>query len=154
MPLLFIEVDNCHETAEKPAAKLEKCARFFRRTSKDTDGKERPMWRAPAGPSPSTRTARRRTRPCCWCSTTSASGTPTAPSRPCKNRPATCGRERQRGGHHLYDRKIPIIAVVLTNLREHGPAGPVFLRFGRDHLQPLLHPTRTDKPRPGGRLGA
>ncbi|MFE1613271.1 hypothetical protein ACFW7P_31615 [Streptomyces albidoflavus] len=43
VPLLFIEVDNCHETAEKLAAKLEKCARFFRRTSKDTDGKERPM---------------------------------------------------------------------------------------------------------------
>ncbi|MFJ3786835.1 hypothetical protein [Streptomyces sp. NPDC090093] len=39
--------------------------------------------------------------------------------------------ERQRGGHHLYDRKIPIIAVGLNQLREHGPAGPVFARFGR-----------------------
>ncbi|MGW4186307.1 hypothetical protein ACWEK2_29575 [Streptomyces albidoflavus] len=45
MPLLFIEVDNCHETAEELALKLEKYARFFRRTAKDTDGKERPMWR-------------------------------------------------------------------------------------------------------------
>ncbi|MEU6950626.1 hypothetical protein ABZ957_36305 [Streptomyces sp. NPDC046316] len=45
MPLLFIEVDNCHETAEELAAKLEKYARFFRRKVKDTDGRERPMWR-------------------------------------------------------------------------------------------------------------
>ncbi|WP_257895446.1 replication-relaxation family protein [Streptomyces anulatus] len=45
VPLLFIEVDNCHETAEELAAKLEKYARFFRRRVKDTDGKERPMWR-------------------------------------------------------------------------------------------------------------
>ncbi|MGW0034431.1 hypothetical protein ACWDXD_31995 [Streptomyces sp. NPDC003314] len=27
------------------------------------------------------------------------------------------------GGHHLYDRKIPIIAVGLNQLRQHGPAG-------------------------------
>ncbi|MGW2560953.1 hypothetical protein ACWCXB_17250 [Streptomyces sp. NPDC001514] len=46
--------------------------------------------------------------------------------------------KRQRGGHHLYDGKIPIIATGLCNLRQHGPAGPVFLRFGRDHMQPLL----------------
>ncbi|MCL3995508.1 replication-relaxation family protein [Streptomyces lavenduligriseus] len=43
--LLFIEVDNCHETAEEIAGKLEKYARFFRRTVKDTDGTERLMWR-------------------------------------------------------------------------------------------------------------
>jgi hypothetical protein len=45
VPLLFIEVDNCHETAEELADKLEKYARFFKRTMKDTDGKDRPMWR-------------------------------------------------------------------------------------------------------------
>ncbi|CAL9672441.1 replication-relaxation family protein [Streptomyces sp. enrichment culture] len=45
VPLLFIEVDNCHETAEELAGKLEKYARFFRRTVKDTDGTERLMWR-------------------------------------------------------------------------------------------------------------
>ncbi|MEU4025903.1 hypothetical protein [Streptomyces anulatus] len=45
VPLLFIKVDNCHETAEELAAKLEKYDRFFRRTVKDTDGKERPMRR-------------------------------------------------------------------------------------------------------------
>ncbi|MGW2987537.1 replication-relaxation family protein [Streptomyces goshikiensis] len=32
VPLLFIEVDNCHETAEEIAAKLLKYSRFFNRT--------------------------------------------------------------------------------------------------------------------------
>ncbi|WP_232837948.1 hypothetical protein [Streptomyces atratus] len=45
MPLLFVEVDNCHETAEELADKLEKYAWFFRRKVKETDGRERPMWR-------------------------------------------------------------------------------------------------------------
>ncbi|WP_245703800.1 hypothetical protein [Streptomyces lushanensis] len=44
VPLLFIEVDNCHEMPEE-LDKLEKYARFFRRKMKDTEGKERPMWR-------------------------------------------------------------------------------------------------------------
>jgi hypothetical protein len=40
-------------------------------------------------------------------------------------------------GFHAYDGRIPIIATGLKNLREHGPEGSVFLRFGRDHMQPL-----------------
>ncbi|MER6218511.1 hypothetical protein ABT213_31290 [Streptomyces sp. NPDC001674] len=40
-------------------------------------------------------------------------------------------------GFTSYDRKIPIIATGLRNLREHGPNGPVFLCFGRTHVQPL-----------------
>ncbi|WP_053125584.1 hypothetical protein [Streptomyces ambofaciens] len=30
------------------------------------------------------------------------------------------------------------MATTLQQLREHGPAGPAFWRFGRDHHQPLL----------------
>ncbi|MEU9706182.1 hypothetical protein [Streptomyces sp. NPDC047981] len=44
VPLLFIEVDSCHETTEEFADKLG-YARFFRRKENDTDGKERPKWR-------------------------------------------------------------------------------------------------------------
>ncbi|MFB7301427.1 hypothetical protein [Streptomyces rubiginosohelvolus] len=33
---------------------------------------------------------------------------------------------------------VPIVATGLNQLRQHGPTGPVFLRFGRDHMQPLL----------------
>ncbi|WP_205576567.1 MULTISPECIES: replication-relaxation family protein [Streptomyces] len=79
-PLLFTEVDNCHETAEQIAAKLEKYGRFFRRKGKDTDGRERPMWRT-RWSAPATWAADATSRPCCWCSTGSASATPTAPSR-------------------------------------------------------------------------
>ncbi|MBK3384600.1 MULTISPECIES: hypothetical protein [unclassified Streptomyces] len=138
MPLLFIEVDNCHETAEELALKLEKYARFFRRTAKDTDGKERPMWRTrwtvpeyPYGDAPHP--------PVLLVFNHIGERNPdrTVPRLQELTRHLWQG-ERQRGGHHLYDRKIPIIAVALPNLREHGPAGPVFLRFGRDHLQPLL----------------
>ncbi|MEU6839750.1 hypothetical protein ABZ941_31385 [Streptomyces rubiginosohelvolus] len=46
--------------------------------------------------------------------------------------------EWMREGYHSYDGKIPIVEVGLRNLREHGPQGPVFLRFGRDRHQPLL----------------
>ncbi|WP_326614487.1 hypothetical protein OG949_40080 [Streptomyces scopuliridis] len=81
----------------------------------------------------------RRTRLCCWCSTTSASATPTGtvPRLQELTRHLWEG-ERQNAGHHHYDGKIPIIAVGLRNLREHGPAGAVFARFGRAHPQPLL----------------
>ncbi|MFD3875876.1 replication-relaxation family protein [Streptomyces sp. NPDC058623] len=137
MPLLFIEVDNCHETAEELADKLEKYARFFRRKTKDTDGKERPMWR---------------TR---WRAPDTWSGDVVHPpvllvfNREGQRNPnRTIPRlaeltrhlwegERQRGGFHEYDGRIPIIATGLNQLREHGPHGPVFLRFGRDHKQSL-----------------
>ncbi|MFD3939910.1 replication-relaxation family protein [Streptomyces sp. NPDC058611] len=137
MPLLFIEVDNCHETAEELADKLEKYARFFRRKIKDTDGKERPMWR---------------TR---WRAADTWSGDRTHPpvllvfNREGQRNPnRTIPRlaeltrhlwegERQRGGFHEYDGSIPIIATGLPKLREHGPHGPVFVRFGRDHPQSL-----------------
>ncbi|MGW4690652.1 replication-relaxation family protein [Streptomyces sp. NPDC004244] len=61
IPLLFIEVDNCHETAEEIAAKLAKYHRFFKRQIKDTDGTD--QCGAPAGWPTPTR-ARSRTRPC------------------------------------------------------------------------------------------
>ncbi|WP_241519037.1 replication-relaxation family protein [Streptomyces sp. CB03238] len=137
VPLLFMEVDNCHETAEELADKLEKYARFLRRKVKDTDGRERPMWRT------------RWTAPATW------SGDRTHPPVLLvfnrlgdRNPNRTVPRlieftrhlwegQRQKGGHHHYDGKIPIIATGLRNLRQHGPTGPVFLRFGRTHMQPL-----------------
>ncbi|MER0450073.1 hypothetical protein ABR738_36965 [Streptomyces sp. Edi4] len=45
--------------------------------------------------------------------------------------------ERQKAGHHRYDGRIPTIATGLKNLSQHGPTGAVFLRFGRDHMEPL-----------------
>ncbi|MCZ0210724.1 replication-relaxation family protein [Streptomyces sp. UMAF16] len=138
VPLLFIEVDNCHETAEELAAKLEKYARFFRRKVKDTDGIERPMWRThwtvPLGrygdePHPPVLLVFNRIG--------ERNPDRTVPRLQELTRHLWQG-ERQRGGHHLYDRRVPVVAVGLNQLRQHGPAGPVFLRFGRDHMEPLL----------------
>ncbi|MGF0167597.1 replication-relaxation family protein [Streptomyces koyangensis] len=137
VPLLFIEVDNCHETAEELADKLEKYARFFRRKVKDTDGRERPMWRtrwtAPEGqyetPHPPVLLVFNRIG--------ERNPNRTIPRLQELTRHLWQG-ERQRGGHYLYDRKIPIIAVGLNQLRQHGPAGPVFARFGRSGPQTLL----------------
>jgi hypothetical protein len=136
VPLLFIEVDNCHETAEELADKLEKYARFFRRKVKDTDGRERPMWRT------------RWNAPATW------SGDAIHPPvllvfnrigerNPSRTVPRLMELTRhlwqgqRRRGFHDYDGCIPIIATGLNQLREHGPAGAVFLRFGRDHKQHL-----------------
>ncbi|MEV2256910.1 replication-relaxation family protein [Streptomyces sp. NPDC050147] len=137
VPLLFIEVDNCHETAEEIADKLHKYARFFHRKVKETDGSERPMWRtrwsAPAGrigdvPHP----------PVLLVFNHLGARDPnrTVPRLQELTRPLWEGERYE--DHHLYNHKIPIIATGLRNLREHGPAGPAFHRFGRTHLQPLL----------------
>ncbi|MEU9108872.1 replication-relaxation family protein [Streptomyces xanthophaeus] len=137
MPLLFIEVDNCHMTAEVLADKLEKYARFFRKKTKDTDNQERPMWRT------------RWTAPESWSGDRSYPPVLLVFNREGQRNPKhTIPRlaeltrhlwegERQRGGHHEYDGRIPIIAVGLSNLREHGPHGRVFCRFGRDQPQSL-----------------
>ncbi|MEV5687558.1 replication-relaxation family protein [Streptomyces sp. NPDC052164] len=130
--LLFIEVDNCHETAEELAAKLEKYARFFRRRVKDTDGRERPMWRTrwtvPADrygetPHPAVLLV--------FNHIGERNPNRTVP-RLMELTPHFWKGQWQREDYHLYDGKIPIIAVGLKNLREHGPTGPVFFRFGRD----------------------
>ena len=42
-----------------------------------------------------------------------------------------------QGDHHTYDGKIPIVATTMELLREHGPAGEAFWRFGRPGWQCL-----------------
>ncbi|MFJ3439363.1 replication-relaxation family protein [Streptomyces cyaneofuscatus] len=138
VPLLFIEVDNCHETAEELAAKLEKYARFFRRRVKDTDGKERPMW-CTRWTVPEHRYGEMPHPPVLLVFNHIGERNPnrTIPRLRELTRHLWKG-EWMREGYHSYDGKIPIVAVGLKSLRAHGPAGAVFLRFGRDRPQPLL----------------
>ncbi|MFB6876309.1 hypothetical protein [Streptomyces sp. NPDC056323] len=42
------------------------------------------------------------------------------------------------GGFHMYDGKLPIVVTDMKHLKEHGPAGAIFWRFGRPHNQTLL----------------
>lgn len=138
MALLFIEVDNCHETPEELADKLEKYARFLRRKMKDTDGKERPMWRT-RWRAPESRHGDASHPPVLLVFNHLGKRDPnrTVPRLQELTRHLWQG-SRQRGGYSLYDGKIPTVAVGLRNLREHGPTGAVFARFGREHPQPLL----------------
>jgi hypothetical protein len=139
VPLLFIEVDNCFEVAATIAAKFDKYMRFYRRTVKDTDGREKAMWRtrwsAPPGrygdvPHPPVLLVFHQVGP--------------RPAAGQIKQVAALTRQHWQGewdtdgGHHIYDGKIPIVATTLDLLREHGPTGPAFHRFGRNSRQCLL----------------
>ncbi|MET9880224.1 replication-relaxation family protein [Actinacidiphila glaucinigra] len=143
-PLLFIEVDNCHESAEELAGKLEKYARFFRRQVKDTDGKERPMWRT-RWPAPDGRWRDVPHPPVLLVFHRIGDPNPdrTVPRLADLTRHLWQGRWHGEDGFHTYDGKIPIIATGLNNLREHGPAGAVFRRFGRTDIGGWLARFRT-----------
>ncbi|MFJ5787942.1 replication-relaxation family protein [Streptomyces hydrogenans] len=139
VPLLFIEVDNCTEEAALVAAKFDKYLRFFLRKEKDTDGVERPLWRTRwSAPAPE---EYERVHPPVLLVFHEA-GQRSAKRQMVKvanlTRHQWQGVWHEEGGHHSYDRRIPIVATTLQELREHGPAGPAFWRFGRDHRQPLL----------------
>ncbi|MFD3484900.1 replication-relaxation family protein [Streptomyces sp. NPDC058665] len=138
IPLLFIEVDNCHESPQKIAAKFHGYQRFFQRTVKDTDGHQRPMWRT------------RWWTPEHW----HGDEEPHPPvllvfNRIGKRNPDLVMRkvaeltshiwqgQAHRAGHHTYDGSIPIVATGLNLLREHGPAGLAFQRIGRPDFQSL-----------------
>lgn len=139
VPLLFIEADNCTEEAVLIAAKFDKYARFFKRKEKDTDGIEKPMWR--------TRWSARewegyeRVHPPVLLVFHQV-GKRSAKSQMAKvadlTRPHWQGKWDREDGFHSYDGRIPIVATTLDLLREHGPAGPAFWRFGRKERQPLL----------------
>uniref|UniRef100_UPI002F906EB1 replication-relaxation family protein n=1 Tax=Streptomyces sp. NBC_01553 TaxID=2975877 RepID=UPI002F906EB1 len=139
VPLLFIEADNCTEEAVLIAAKFDKYARFFQRQEKDTDNVEKPLWRTRWSAPP--------------CEEYERVHPPVllvfhqAGKRPARTQMARVadltrhhwqGRWHGEHGYHSYDRRIPVVATTLDLLREHGPAGPAFWRFGRDHREPLL----------------
>jgi hypothetical protein len=139
VPLLFIEVDNCTEEAVLIAQKFDKYARFFQRKERDTDGIEMPLWRTRWSAPPSEEYER--VHPPVLLVLHQA-GQRSAKSQTARVADLTRhhwqGRWHREGGYHSYDRCIPIVATTLELLREHGPAGPAFWCFGRDHRQPLL----------------
>ncbi|MET8481866.1 replication-relaxation family protein [Streptomyces clavifer] len=136
VPLLFIEVDNCHETPEELADKLEKYARFFRRKVKDTDGRERPMWRTRWN-APATWSGDSTHPPLLLVFNRFGERNPDITVAKLSELTSHLWRGQRCRGYHVYDGKIPIIATGLGNLIEQGPDGPVFFRFGRDRMQPL-----------------
>ncbi|MGW1917768.1 replication-relaxation family protein [Streptomyces sp. NPDC002076] len=135
VPLLFVEIDNCYESAQELAAKIGKYMRFCQRKVKDADGKERPMWRtrwwAPDGrygdqPHPPLLLVFNRVGP-------RNPHTVIAPALTHQHWNGTA-----HDGFHMYDGKLPVVVTGMKQLKEHGPAGAIFLRFGRPENQTLL----------------
>ncbi|WP_434976514.1 hypothetical protein [Streptomyces puniciscabiei] len=138
VPLLFVEIDNCYESAQELAAKIDKYMRFCQRKVKDVDGTERPMWRTrwwvPDGlhgdqPHPPLLLVFNRIGP-------------RNPNTVIAQLAELTQRHWQGtaydDGFHMYDGKLPIVVTGMKQLKEHGPAGTVFRRFGRPHNQTLL----------------
>lgn len=138
VPLLFVEIDNCFESAQVLAAKIDKYMRFCQRKEKDVEGKERPMW-----------------RPRWWVPDGRHGDRPHPPLLLVFNRVgprnpntviAQLAELTQRhwqghdydGDFHMYDGKLPIVVTGMKLLQEHGPTGAVFRRLGRSHDQTLL----------------
>ncbi|MFJ9588753.1 hypothetical protein [Streptomyces acidicola] len=138
LPLLFIEADNCTEDTGKIAVKFDKYMRHFHRKVKDTDGQEKPMWRTRwSAPNPQWGQALHPPVLLVFHQV----GKRTALTQ--MERVAELTREHWQGdwiswgGFHSYDGKMPIVETTLELLREHGPAGPAFRRFGRKDRQNL-----------------
>ncbi|MFE3409216.1 replication-relaxation family protein [Streptomyces mirabilis] len=139
VPLLFIEVDNCTEEAVLIGRKFDKYMRFFKRKEKDTDGIEKPMWRT-RWSAPEWEGYERVHPPVLL--VFHQAGKRSAKSQMAKvadlTRAHWQGKWDSEDGFHSYDGRIPVVATTLELLREHGPAGPAFWRFGRKERQPLL----------------
>ncbi|WP_246112101.1 replication-relaxation family protein [Streptomyces hawaiiensis] len=137
VPLLFVEIDNCYESAQVLAAEIDKYMRFCQRKVKDVDGKQRPMWRTrwwvPDGrhadePHPPLLLVFNRVGP-------------RNPNTVIAQLAELTQRHWQGtayDGFHMYDGKLPIVVTGMKQLKEHGPAGAIFRRFGRPHNQTLL----------------
>ncbi|MGW0771642.1 replication-relaxation family protein [Streptomyces sp. NPDC002676] len=134
VPLLCVEIDNCFESAQELAGKIDEYVRFRRRTDKDGGTKKWPMWRAR------------------WWVPDGRHGDEPHPPLLVFNHVgprnpntviaqlAELTRRHWHGtahnGFHMYDGKLPIVVTGMKMLQEHGPTGAIFRRFGRpeNHL--------------------
>ncbi|MFF3558316.1 replication-relaxation family protein [Streptomyces tsukubensis] len=139
VPLLFIEADNCTEEAAFIAAKFDKYLRFFHRQEKDTDDTVKPMWRTRWSAPPWDEYERVHPPVLLVFHQVGKRSAKNQMERVADlTRSHWQGRWYEERGYHSYDGCIPIVATTLERLREHGPAGPAFWRYGRDRLEPLL----------------
>ncbi|WP_299541724.1 replication-relaxation family protein [uncultured Streptomyces sp.] len=143
VPVMFVEVDNHTEPSAVVARKIDGYRRFFRRTAKDHQGREVPFWSTlwddshhdgypplalvfAKDVSPEVvmnrMTAIRDLSTDCW------QGTWTGGSS--HDRTA-------RDGYRDYTATIPVLTTTLARLRQHGPHGPVWWRYGHPAWQTL-----------------
>ncbi|MFB6790209.1 replication-relaxation family protein [Streptomyces olivaceus] len=138
VPLLFVEIDNCFESAQVLAAKIDKYMRFGQRKVKDVDGKERPMWRTRWW-GPDGRHGDRPHPPLLLVFNRIGPRNPhTVIAQLAELTEQHWKGRTYEGSFRMYDGKLPIVVTSMKQLQEHGPAGAVFRRFGRRQNQTLL----------------
>ncbi|WP_051901040.1 replication-relaxation family protein [Streptomyces aureus] len=143
LPVLFVEVDNCTESADVLAAKFEKYVRYFRARMKSSLGTEMPAWRAHYRPS-----GRDGHPPVLIVFNP---GTRIGPQA-LKNRMNTVMHLTRtvwsgawhaypdygaQDGYYDYDDAIPILFTTLDRLRDGGPRGVVWWRCGHGRWETL-----------------
>ncbi|MET9197064.1 replication-relaxation family protein [Streptomyces olivaceus] len=138
VPLLFVEIDNCFESAQVLAAKIDKYMRFCQRQVKDVDGRGRPMWRTRWW-GPDGRHGDRPHPPLLLVFNRIGPRNPyTVIAQLAELTEQHWKGRTYEGGFRMYDGKLPIVVTSMKQLQEHGPAGAVFRRFGRRQNQTLL----------------
>lgn len=147
LPVLFVEVDNGTEDRPTVAGKLVKYRRFFRRTVKDTDGRDVPLWRTLYDDSG------RGGYPPLALVFTAKVGREAMMNRikAVRDLSQECWKGHWHGGslygtgttggtkdgYRDYTGTIPVIVTTLARLQEHGPHGVIWWRYGHSHLESL-----------------
>jgi hypothetical protein len=142
--VLFVEVDNGTEPPAKVADKIARYRRFFQRTVKDHGGQQVPLW------STLWRASGRDGHPPVAFVFTKQVGPKAMQAR--IQEVARRSEEYWHGiwhpGHHTqnpqdrdgyrdYEDTVPVLATTLSRLREHGPCGAIWWRFGHDTAENL-----------------
>jgi hypothetical protein len=145
VPVLFVEVDNCTESADTLAAKFEKYLRYFRAKTKNSLGGEMPAWRSRYRPSdreghppvaivfnPGSRTGVQALR--------NRMRTVLEQTRPLWAGDYHAGRghgAQERDGFYDYADAIPVLFTTLDRLQADGPRRPVWWRCGHRQWESL-----------------
>ena len=141
IPLLFVEVDNCHESAQKLAAKIDQYVAFLRRPAAKTLSPHtavQPMWRTRwAVPDPEY--GENPLPPLLFVFNRLGARNPDTVTAALEKLTWRHWAGHERHQHFSYDQKLPIVTVDFDQLREHGPHGAIFRRFGRTGHQTLHH---------------
>ncbi|MFF3253853.1 replication-relaxation family protein [Actinacidiphila glaucinigra] len=144
LPVLFVEVDNGTEPPAKVADKIVRYRRFFQRTVKDLSGQQVPLW------STIWQASGRGGFPPVAFVFTKQVGPKALQAR--IQEVARLSREHWQSmwchGRHIedtgesdgywdYEGAVPVLATTLDRLRQHGPCGAIWWRFGHGSAQGL-----------------
>ncbi|MFD3452901.1 replication-relaxation family protein [Streptomyces sp. NPDC058691] len=145
LPVLFVEVDNGTEPPAKVADKIVRYRRFFQRTVKDHSGQQVPLW------STLWQASGRDGFPPLAFVFTKQVGPKALQAR--IQEVARLSREHWQGqwchGRHIestgesdaywdYEGAVPLLATTLERLRQNGPRGAIWWRFGHGSAQGLI----------------